>query len=177
MISRLSANASVDWCKVATISRLLKIIGLFCKRALLKRLYSAKETYDFKEPTNCSHPICGTRRKKERERLARLWLWQSCGRPATVKETISSCSWPPCTSSYPYFPCPWSLFKGSVSWHDWERTHNCIASQLEGAHQPGYGVCDMTHLYVAWRCLRHNSFICGMILLCQVESRVFIENW
>ena len=37
---------------VATISRLLKIIGLFCKRALRKRRYSAKETYNFKEPTN-----------------------------------------------------------------------------------------------------------------------------
>jgi len=43
---------------VATISRLLKIMGLFCKRALLKRYYSAKETYNFKEPTNRSHPIC-----------------------------------------------------------------------------------------------------------------------
>ena len=42
---------------VATISRLLKIIGLLCKRALQKRLYSAKETYNFKEPTNRSHPI------------------------------------------------------------------------------------------------------------------------
>ena len=42
---------------VATISRLLKIIGLLCKRALSKRLYSAKETYNFKEPTNRSHPI------------------------------------------------------------------------------------------------------------------------
>jgi len=46
---------------VATISRLLKIIGLFCKRALLKMLYSAKETYNFKEPTNRSHPIGGTK--------------------------------------------------------------------------------------------------------------------
>jgi len=36
---------------VATSSRLLKIIGLFCKRALSKRRYSAKETYNFKEPT------------------------------------------------------------------------------------------------------------------------------
>jgi len=36
---------------------LLKIIGLFCKRALLKRLYSAKESYNFKEPTDRSHPI------------------------------------------------------------------------------------------------------------------------
>ena len=42
---------------VATISSLAKIIGLFCKRALEKRLYSAKETYIFKEPTNRSHPI------------------------------------------------------------------------------------------------------------------------
>ena len=30
---------------VATLSRLLKIIGLFCKRALEKRWYFAKETY------------------------------------------------------------------------------------------------------------------------------------
>jgi len=48
---------------VGTISRLLKIIGLFCKRAhtrddiLQKRQYSAKETYNLKEPTNRSHPI------------------------------------------------------------------------------------------------------------------------
>ena len=42
---------------VATIRRLLKITGLFCRRALEKRGYSAKETYIFKEPTNRSHPI------------------------------------------------------------------------------------------------------------------------
>jgi len=42
---------------VATIGRLLKITGLFCERALLKRRYSAKETYNFKKPTNGSHPI------------------------------------------------------------------------------------------------------------------------
>ena len=42
---------------VATMSRLLKIIGLFCKSALQKRLYSAKETYNSKVSTHCSHPI------------------------------------------------------------------------------------------------------------------------
>ena len=42
---------------VATISRLLKIVGLFRKRALWKRLYSAKETYNWMEPTNRSYPI------------------------------------------------------------------------------------------------------------------------
>jgi len=46
-----------DFFGVATISRLLKIIRLFCRRALWKRLYCAKETYHFKEPTNHSHPI------------------------------------------------------------------------------------------------------------------------
>ena len=42
---------------VATIRRLIKIIGLFCKRALQKRRCSVEETYDFKEPPNRSHPI------------------------------------------------------------------------------------------------------------------------
>jgi len=42
---------------VATISRRLKIIGLFCKRALKNRRYSVKETYNFQEPTNRGHPI------------------------------------------------------------------------------------------------------------------------
>ena len=42
---------------VATISRLLTNICCFCKRALYQRLYSAKETYNFKEPTNRSYTI------------------------------------------------------------------------------------------------------------------------
>jgi len=41
---------------VATISRLLKIIGLFCRTSLLLGSF-AKETYNFKERTNRSHPI------------------------------------------------------------------------------------------------------------------------
>jgi len=45
---------------VATISRLLKIIGLLRKRALQQRLYSAKQTCNFKEPTNGCHPIVST---------------------------------------------------------------------------------------------------------------------
>jgi len=35
----------------------LQIIGLFCKRALRKRRYSAKKTYNFKEPIHRSHSI------------------------------------------------------------------------------------------------------------------------
>jgi len=42
---------------VATIRCLLQITGLFCKSVLQKRRYSAKEAYNFKEPTHRSHPI------------------------------------------------------------------------------------------------------------------------
>ena len=50
----------VGWihdCGVATISRLLKIIGLFCKISSLLKGSFAKETCHFKEPTNRGHPI------------------------------------------------------------------------------------------------------------------------
>jgi len=42
---------------VAATSRLHKIISLFCKRDLSNTRYSAKETCNFKEPTNRSQPI------------------------------------------------------------------------------------------------------------------------
>jgi len=46
---------------VATISRLLKIVGLFCRISSLLYGSFAKETYNFKEPTNRSHPIAAIR--------------------------------------------------------------------------------------------------------------------
>jgi len=45
------------WYGVATISKMLKNIGLFCKRALQKRPVFCKETCIFKHPTHRSHPI------------------------------------------------------------------------------------------------------------------------
>ena len=42
---------------MATISRLLKIIGLFCRISSLLYGSFAKKTHDFKEPTNRSHLI------------------------------------------------------------------------------------------------------------------------
>ena len=47
---------AIHWYGVATSSRLLKMIGLFCKRALQNRQYSVKETFNFKEPTNAAIP-------------------------------------------------------------------------------------------------------------------------
>jgi len=42
------------WYGVALVSRIDQIIGLF---RLLKRRYSAKETYNLIDPTDRSHPI------------------------------------------------------------------------------------------------------------------------
>jgi len=55
---------------VATVSRLLQIIGLYCKRALSKRRYSAKETCNFEEPTNRSNPIGYVERL-----LDKIYIW------------------------------------------------------------------------------------------------------
>jgi len=47
---------------VATVSRIDKFKGLFCKRALLKRRYSAKETHNFVDPTDRGHSISNDHR-------------------------------------------------------------------------------------------------------------------
>jgi len=58
MYTNIKPEASVTlYYGVASIGRLLRIIGLFCKRALIKRLYSAKDIRNFKELANRSHPI------------------------------------------------------------------------------------------------------------------------
>ena len=62
LYSLWSSNHLSEPCEVAqygaaTTRRLLKITGLFCNRDLEKRRYSAKEPYNFKEPTTCSRPI------------------------------------------------------------------------------------------------------------------------
>ena len=64
---------------VAAISRPSESIGLFCKRALEKRRYSAKETYDFKEPNNRSRPIRDSRRDDWRVELRCPPLYMSMG--------------------------------------------------------------------------------------------------
>jgi len=52
-------NSTHTWYRygVAMISRLLKITGLFGTIVSLLEGSFAKETYNFKEPTNRSHPI------------------------------------------------------------------------------------------------------------------------
>ena len=51
------STRSIRWYGVASVSRIDKIIGLFCKRALTKRRYSAKVTWSLIDPTDRRHPI------------------------------------------------------------------------------------------------------------------------
>jgi len=83
-----------------TISRLLQIIGLFCKRALQKRQYSAKETY---HPTN--HVFTALRRiigvNSSKMKLSIItpkkhWWWKKQKqmlRKIAVNIWITSCIW------------------------------------------------------------------------------------
>ena len=71
---------------VAAISRLLKVIGLFCKRTLQKRLYSAKETYNFKEPTTRSHPI--THDLELHNNWSWLIAWRACDSVIVICKVI-----------------------------------------------------------------------------------------
>jgi len=60
---------------VFTISWLLKIIGLFCKRALYKRLYFEKETCNFKEPTVDHEEVVVLKKKRVDQDV-----WEGCVR-------------------------------------------------------------------------------------------------
>jgi len=57
IILNTSLHTNMNIYVVATISRLLKIISLFCRIQSLLYGSFAKETYNFKEPTHRSHPI------------------------------------------------------------------------------------------------------------------------
>jgi len=57
---RRERETTQDTYGVALLSRIDKIRGLFCKKALQKRQYSAKKTYNFIDATDHRHPITWT---------------------------------------------------------------------------------------------------------------------
>ena len=67
----------------ATIRRLLQIIGLFCKIVSSKGSF-AKETYNFKEPTNRSNPIRTRKGENARSGSCHTYQWVVHGRGLLV---------------------------------------------------------------------------------------------
>jgi len=77
---------------MATISRMLKNLGLFCKRDLQKRPIFCEETYIFKRPTHRSHPISKSIVHGQHSWMdkytAQEWKYHS-GWPPTVQKSKS----------------------------------------------------------------------------------------
>jgi len=79
---------------VATVSRMLKNIGLFCKRDLQKRPIFCKETYIFKHPTNRSHPIvpwCERYVSTWFEKFVSMWFENLCVLPSNIDHISMVC--------------------------------------------------------------------------------------
>ena len=76
---------------MATISRLLQITGLFCRIYSLLQGSFAKETYDFKEFTNCSQPIvlCITHTPDTHHQNIVLFIGLYCKRVLQKRPIIS----------------------------------------------------------------------------------------
>jgi len=161
---------------VATISRLLKIIGLFRKRALWKKRYSAKETYNFKEPTNRSHAICICVSGLIHSFICEPWLIHSFICVSWLIHSFTCVSWLIYMCVMPTFEAAsfiyvdmcvmthWLIHTCSYVSHD-SSTHSyvCHAYFQSSLIHIGWHVCDdsLTHSYmficVSW--LIH-SFIC-----------------
>ena len=113
------------------------MIGIFCKRALLERRYSAKETYNLIDPTDCSHPISVT------------WLIHMCVMPesyvwhAWFKGSVLP-------AFLPSFPSQiWEM--GSHCWVTSHLSrHKCDVSQ-QSRHSTVIWVNSVSDFTVEWR--------------------------
>jgi len=169
---------------VATMSRLLKIIRLFCKRALQKSLYSAKETYNFKEPTSRSHPIFICIHKhicirwyeshvsRHTYEIIGLFCKRSLQkRPIFSKETYNlkeptNLMYLVAPMNESYHTYEWAMphtwmshvahINESCNIYEWK---SCISAEDRHSNTTSAGV-DMAHSYV-----RHDSFICVIWLI------------
>jgi len=141
-----------------TISRLLKIISLFCKRALYKRLYSAKETYIC---CVCTQDVCVSSAGlfcKCAWEWERESVWERCGCKTQDRCQMS------CVTRQKLFLKETKQHlscdtKGnettSVVWHKRKRNNICRVTQKETKqqHNKQHVSCDTRHLtdVLPWR--------------------------
>jgi len=144
---------------MATISRLLKIIGLFCKRALQKRRNSANETYHLKEPTNRSHPI---RTVRHDILICVTWLIDMCvTRLVVMRDRTHLFGWIAVRFLKPRVI--WLIGMCDMTqWHVWHNSFVCVNSS-EISH-------SMSTLLLCWDLRGHDSYVyvAGLICMCDM---------
>jgi len=87
-----------EWHRGIASHHSLKIIGLFCERALLKRLYPAKETYNFKRATTAWERIIANQLKTHTTPQIRSNFsnrnWKPNTRPILIQHIVMMlCLW------------------------------------------------------------------------------------
>ena len=131
---------------VTSVCRLLKITSLFCKRALWKRRHSTKETYDFKETPDRSHPTWSPALFHMCD-IIHLYAWHDSF--LCVPCLLHICDMARSYAWHGAFICvTWRIhmcdMTHSYVWHD---SFTCMTRLVQ--------TCGMTHSYM-W----HDSFMC-----------------
>jgi len=147
---------------VATISSMLKNIGLFCKRALQKRPIFCRETYLFKHPTNRSHPISDfAKRAQILIHMCDMIHSQQWDTTFSIQDVLESCGtyeWIPTREMDSNKSCsyvPHDSFV-NVTYVPHDSNKSCTTFSIHMCHMTTFSIhmCHMTHSYVP-----HDSFV------------------
>jgi len=159
------------WYGLATSSGLLKIIGLFCKRAL----YSAKKTYNFKEPTKRNYPMPGPGSGQTRL----FWVGWTTKKAATGRwASALSVVWHIGMNWYYFWKhlirCQW--YQPRTMYH---LTRNLIWYLSIVFHIYVYiYICKYTYIYIRWYQprTRYDRFhwTCYTIEIHQIQNFIFL---
>ena len=162
---------------VASISRPLKIIGLFRRISSLLWGSFAKETYNFKEPTNRSHPIWHDSHKRHDsfislprtsfDRKTRMMLQFYVMNDWFVWDMTHSHIWETWLIHMRDTTCSYETWLIHVR-HDsfmWDMTHSCETWLIHVRHDSF--MWDMTDSCETWLIhVRHDSFMWDMTHAC-----------
>jgi len=152
----INNNMCDAWHGVATIRRLLKNTDLVCRISSLLQGSFAKETCNFKEPTNRSHPISWShgdrlsqhwvaRDRRVASQMGRLWLVGS------LKLQVSFAEEPYKRDDIPSITMGWLQFIGSLKFKVSFAKEPYKRDDIHSARDRwGASVCDIDRLSQHW---------------------------
>jgi len=138
---------------VATISRLLKIIGLFCRISSLSLGSFAKETYHFKEPTNRSHQLprvwqCVWRHTVSFQNMRGVMSRQTSYRSSAISECTTYQEFDKVCDCTRYQQQIWKGVMSRMASHG-SSPPFATALSKQGIYKGCDNMCDATHYGVA----------------------------